>query len=37
VVFMDAGQILEDAPPQEFFERPRTDRARNFLSTIRRY
>lgn len=34
VVFMDAGQILEIAPPQEFFDHPRTDRAKDFLSKI---
>ena len=35
VVFMDAGEILEIAPPEEFFSRPRTERAANFLSSIR--
>ena len=34
VVFMDEGQIVESAPPQQFFESPRTDRARDFLSKI---
>ena len=34
VVFMDAGQILEVAPPQQFFDAPQTDRARDFLSKI---
>jgi glutamate transport system ATP-binding protein len=34
VVFMDAGQIAEEATPEEFFARPRTDRARDFLSKI---
>ncbi|MDI5961751.1 amino acid ABC transporter ATP-binding protein [Streptomyces sp. SL13] len=34
VVFMDAGQIVETGPPEEFFTRPRTERARDFLSTI---
>lgn len=34
VVFMDAGQILEDAPPEEFFSRPTTERAREFLAAI---
>ena len=34
VVFMDAGQIVEIAPPDEFFTEPRTARARDFLSTI---
>ena len=34
VVFMDAGQIVETAPPAEFFDHPRTDRARDFLSKV---
>jgi glutamate transport system ATP-binding protein len=34
VVFMDAGRILEVAPPNEFFDAPQTDRARDFLSKI---
>ena len=34
VVFMDAGHILEDAPTAAFFEAPRTDRAKLFLSKI---
>jgi glutamate transport system ATP-binding protein len=34
VVFMADGQILEDATPAEFFENPRTDRAKDFLSKI---
>lgn len=34
VVFMDAGHILEIAPPQEFFDHPRTERAKDFLSKI---
>jgi glutamate/aspartate transport system ATP-binding protein len=34
VVFMDGGQVVEDAPTEEFFGRPRTERARQFLSKI---
>ena len=34
VVFMDRGEIVESAPPQAFFEAPRTERARLFLSQI---
>jgi glutamate transport system ATP-binding protein len=34
VVFMDEGRILEQASPSEFFARPQTDRARDFLSKI---
>jgi len=34
VIFMDAGQIVEAATPQEFFSAPKSDRARDFLSKI---
>jgi glutamate transport system ATP-binding protein len=34
VVFMDAGQIVEQAQPETFFTAPRSDRARDFLSKI---
>ena len=34
VVFMDAGEIVESAPPKTFFDTPRTDRAKQFLSQI---
>ena len=34
VCFMDAGEIVETAPPAEFFGAPRTERARLFLSQI---
>ena len=34
VIFMDAGQIVEAATPQEFFSAPRSERARDFLSKI---
>ena len=34
VVFMADGQILEIAPPDEFFTNPATARARDFLSKI---
>jgi ABC-type polar amino acid transport system ATPase subunit len=34
VVFMDAGQVVEQAPPQQFFDAPRSDRAKQFLSKI---
>ncbi len=34
VVFMDQGQILEQAPPGQFFARPQHDRTRQFLSQI---
>jgi glutamate/aspartate transport system ATP-binding protein len=34
VVFMDKGEIVEDAPTAEFFGKPRSDRAQIFLSKI---
>ncbi|WP_440347959.1 amino acid ABC transporter ATP-binding protein [Modestobacter versicolor] len=34
VVFMDAGSIVEDAPPAQFFDAPRSERARSFLATV---
>ncbi|WP_085830050.1 amino acid ABC transporter ATP-binding protein [Collinsella vaginalis] len=35
VVFMADGQILEEGAPEEFFENPKTERAREFLDSIR--
>jgi glutamate/aspartate transport system ATP-binding protein len=34
VVFMDEGEIVEDATTEQFFEAPRSERARQFLSKI---
>ena len=34
VLFMDAGEIIEQAPPQEFFENPQSERTKLFLSQI---
>ena len=34
VVFMADGQLVEQAPPEEFFANPRSERARDFLSKI---
>ena len=34
IVFMADGQILEQGTPEEFFEHPKTDRAKDFLSKI---
>jgi glutamate/aspartate transport system ATP-binding protein len=34
VVFMDRGQIVEDATKEEFFGKPRSERAQLFLSKI---
>jgi len=34
VVFLADGQIVEQAPPEEFFTHPKSDRAKDFLSKI---
>jgi len=34
MVFMDQGQIVETAPPKDFFANPKSDRTRLFLSQI---
>jgi polar amino acid transport system ATP-binding protein len=36
VIFMDAGEIVEEAPPDEFFANPRSERTRLFLGQILR-
>ncbi|WP_420406758.1 amino acid ABC transporter ATP-binding protein [Hoeflea sp.] len=37
VVFMDRGEIIESGTPQELFDNPKTDRARDFFSKILRH
>ena len=34
LLFMDEGHILEDRNPVEFFENPKTARAKDFLSKV---
>jgi polar amino acid transport system ATP-binding protein len=34
VIFMDQGEIIEVAPPEEFFDRPKHNRTRAFLGQI---
>lgn len=34
VIFMDSGRIVESAPPEEFFNHPKEERSRAFLSQI---
>ena len=34
VIFMDQGQIVEEAAPDEFFEHPKTERAKQFLNVF---
>ncbi len=36
VVFMDAGEILEEAPPDRFFDNPQSERLQTFLGQLRR-
>jgi polar amino acid transport system ATP-binding protein len=37
VVMMDKGQVVEEGPPKQIFDRPTTDRAREFVSKILRH
>lgn len=37
VVFMDGGEVIEKGSPDELFNAPRTERARNFFSKILRH
>ncbi len=37
VIFMDEGAILEENTPEAFFTNPSTDRARDFLNSIREH
>ncbi|MBH1987867.1 MAG: amino acid ABC transporter ATP-binding protein [Burkholderiales bacterium] len=34
VIFMDAGRIVEDRPQADFFDRPQSERAQQFLARI---
>lgn len=34
VVFVDQGQIVEEAPPEEFFSQPKHERAQQFLKQL---
>ena len=34
IIFMDGGAILEENTPEEFFNNPKTQRAKEFLSAI---
>jgi glutamate transport system ATP-binding protein len=37
VIFMDDGSIVEEGTPEAFFENPQTERARNFLNSIKNH
>ena len=34
VVFLDGGEFVEEAAPEEFFENPKSERLKNFLSKV---
>ena len=34
IIFIDGGKIVEEAPPEEFFTAPKTQRAQAFLNTF---
>jgi ABC-type polar amino acid transport system ATPase subunit len=34
IVFIDDGRIVEDAPPAEFFEQTKSERAKEFVDKI---
>jgi ABC-type polar amino acid transport system ATPase subunit len=34
VIFVDQGKIQEEAPPKEFFENPKNERLKEFLSKV---
>ena len=34
VIFMDGGEIIEQNPPEEFFNNPQNERTKLFLSQI---
>lgn len=35
ILFIDEGRIVEESTPEEFFEHPKTERARRFLNVFR--
>ena len=37
IIFMDAGTILEESTPEEFFAAPKTQRAKDFLNSLRHH
>ena len=37
IVFFDAGRVVEEAPPEQFFHQPRHERTRQFLSKVIRH
>lgn len=35
ILFLDDGRLLEETPPKEFFQNPRSERAKQFLEKVR--
>jgi ABC-type polar amino acid transport system ATPase subunit len=35
ILFLDGGRLVEEAPPKEFFQNPRSERAQQFLEKVR--
>ena len=35
IIFLDGGDIVEERNPKEFFEDPKTDRAKRFLESFK--
>ena len=36
VIFLENGKIIEDGPPKEVFNHPKSDRVREFFAKINR-
>ena len=34
IVFVDKGKIIEEGTPEDFFERPKTERVKEFLASV---
>jgi len=34
ILFLDGGKLIEDAPPEQFFTAPSTQRAKDFLEKV---
>lgn len=35
ILFLDGGRLVEDAAPADFFQRPQSERAKQFLEKVR--
>ncbi|TGU85108.1 amino acid ABC transporter ATP-binding protein, partial [Mesorhizobium sp. M00.F.Ca.ET.186.01.1.1] len=35
ILFIDDGRLLEETPPKEFFQNPKSERAKQFLEKVR--